>query len=224
MHGVTHARNVREPHRTPRPGRVLRRTLFGALLVAVLVLGGTAFRVWQVAGVDQRRPVDMIVVLGAAQYNGEPSAVLEARLRHALQLYEQGLAENIVTVGGNQEGDNYTEAQAGRMWLVEHGVASSSVVDVETGKDTLRSVRAVTDLAQRRDWQTAMIVSDPWHSWRSRTMANDSGLLAWSSPTRTGPTVAGAEIRRQYVMRETAAVLYYRLTHSSAGVSGMGLG
>ncbi|MBA8825471.1 vancomycin permeability regulator SanA [Saccharopolyspora lacisalsi] len=219
---MTHARDVRDP-RSPGGGRALRRILFGALLVAVLVLGGTVFRVWQVAGVEQRRPADMIVVLGAAQYNGEPSAVLKARLQHALSLYEQGYAEHIVTVGGNQEGDNYTEAQASRMWLVDHGVPSHGVEDVETGKDTLRSIRAVGDLAEQRDWQTALIVSDPWHSWRSRTMANEVGLRAWSSPTRVGPTVDGADIRRQYIIRETAAMLYYRLSHASADVSGMGL-
>lgn len=166
----------------------------------------------------------MIVVLGAAQYNGEPSEVLEARLDHALDLYRQGYAENIVTVGGNQVGDNYTEAQAGRIWLVDHGVSPDNVVDVETGRDTLRSIRAVSDLAEQRSWQSALIVSDPWHSLRSRIMANNSGLQAWTSPTRTGPIVQTREIQRQYILRETAALLYYRLAHSSSEIAGAGLG
>ncbi|TVT52335.1 YdcF family protein, partial [Amycolatopsis rhizosphaerae] len=86
----------------------LRRTLFGTALVVVLVLGGTAFRVWQVARVDDRAPADMIVVLGAAQYNGKPSPIFEARLRHAKQLYDAGVAKVIVTAGGNKVGDAYT--------------------------------------------------------------------------------------------------------------------
>ncbi|MDR7300897.1 YdcF family protein [Haloactinomyces albus] len=208
----------------PHPVRPGRRLVFGTALVALLVVVGTGVRVWQVARVDQARQADMIVVLGAAQYNGEPSEVLQARLEHALDLYRQGYSEYIVTVGGNQAGDNYTEAQAGRMWLVDHGVSPESVVDVETGRDTLRSIRAVANLAEQRAWQTALIVSDPWHSLRSRIMADNAGLRAWTSPTRTGPIVRTREIQRQYILRETAALLYYRLTHSSAEISGAGLG
>lgn len=221
--GVTD-RSTPDSARRPRPARMLRRLLFGTVLVALLVLGGTAFRVWQVALVDQARRADMIVVLGAAQYNGDPSPTLRARLEHALELYRKGYADNIVTVGGNQVGDNYTEAQAGRMWLVDHGVRPGSVIDIEVGSDTLRSIRAVDEVADRRDWDSALIVSDPWHSWRCRTMAVDQGLRAWASPTRSGPIMSAPEIQHQYIMRETAAMLFYRLTHSSAEITGTGLG
>lgn len=201
----------------------MRRVVFGAVLVAFLVVGGTALRIGQVAGVDQARRADMIVVLGAAQYNGEPSAVLRSRLRHALHLYEQGYSEHIVTVGGGLSGDNYTEAEAGKMWLVDHGVPESDVIDVETGSDTLRSVRAADRTAEGHGWTTALFVSDPWHLLRCRTMAEDLGLTAWVSPTRSGPISESGAVARQYVMRETAAMLYYRLTHSSARISGTGL-
>ena len=64
------------------------RVLVGAVLVAAFLVGGTAFRVWYVARADDRRPVDAVVVLGAAQYDGEPSSVFAARLRHAESLYD----------------------------------------------------------------------------------------------------------------------------------------
>ncbi|GAA4859822.1 YdcF family protein [Saccharopolyspora rosea] len=203
---------------------MLRRTLAGVLLVALLVVGGTAFRVWQVARADGRRPVDIVVVLGAAQYHGTPSAVLEARLEHALNLYRQGMTEYVVTVGGRQTGDAYTEAQAGRKWLVRQGVPNEKVIDVDTGSDTLGSMRAVAHMAQQRGWRSALIVSDPWHSLRARTMANDSGLASWSSPTRSGPMVQTRETQFQYIVRETGALLYYHLTHAPAEIKGDGLG
>ncbi|GAB3550925.1 uncharacterized SAM-binding protein YcdF (DUF218 family) [Actinopolyspora lacussalsi] len=221
MRDVTHHP---ETGRTRRRGRItvwIGRAFLGALLVASLVLGGTAFRVWQVALVDHRRSADMIVVLGAAQYNGDPSPVLRSRLEHALELYRSGLSEHIVTVGGNQAGDNYTEAQAGSMWLIEQGVPPGAVVEAEVGSDTLRSIRAVSEVAERRDWDSALIVSDPWHSWRCRTMAEDQGLRAMVSPTRSGPT---EDVRTAYILREAAAMLFYRLMHASADVTGYGLG
>ncbi|MER7012524.1 YdcF family protein [Saccharopolyspora sp. NPDC000359] len=215
------------PHRAahrPRSGRVLTRVVAGALLVALLVVGGTAFRVWQVARADDRRPVDIAVVLGAAQYHGKPSDVLEARLNQALKLYRAGLVEYVVTVGGRQSGDAFTEAQAGKKWLGENGVPAERVVEVDVGEDTLGSMQAVADLAADRGWDSALIVSDPWHSLRARTMANDFGLESWTSPARSGPVVQTREFQFKYIARETAALLYYRLTHAPAELTGDGLG
>ncbi|WP_433288358.1 YdcF family protein [Pseudonocardia sp. CA-142604] len=208
----------------PRRGRWLFRLLVGGLLVAVAVVGGTAFRVWQVARVDDRRPVDAVVVLGAAQYDGDPSSIFAARLRHAEELYEDGLAPRIVTTGGGRPGDVYTEAEAGRRYLIDRGVPPQAVIAVGEGSDTLLSLQAVAARAKQDGWQSAEIVSDPWHSLRARTMARDSGLLAWTSPTRTGPVVQTRETQFRYIVRETGALLYYRLTHASVDTQTSGLG
>ncbi len=61
--------------------------------VAVAVVAGIAsFRIWQQGDRDEQRPVDAIVVLGAAQYDGRPSPVFEARLDHAVSLWQSGIA------------------------------------------------------------------------------------------------------------------------------------
>lgn len=210
-------RHPRHPPPAPPPSRSwVSRVVVGALLLAMLIVGGTAFRVWQVARVDDRRAVDAVVVLGAAQYDGEPSSIFAFRLRHAQVLYEQGLAPRIVTTGGARVGDAFTEAQAGRQYLIGRGVPAEAVVAVGEGVDTLGSLRAVAGRAEADGWRTALVVSDPWHSWRARTMARDSGLDAWTSPTRSGPVVQTRETQVRYILRETAAVLYYRLTNDSA--------
>ena len=200
------------------------RVLLGALLVAVVLVGGTAFRVWQVARVDDRRPVDVVVVLGAAQYDGGPSPIFAARLRHAQALYEEHIAARIVTVGGNRAGDSYTEAEAGQRYLVDRGLPASAVLAIGEGSDTLESLRAVAEAGESRGWKSALVVSDPWHSLRARTMSRDSGLPAWSSPTRSGPVVQTRWTQIRYIVRETGALLYYRLTHASVETPGSGLG
>ncbi|GAA2995416.1 Uncharacterized SAM-binding protein YcdF, DUF218 family [Actinokineospora diospyrosa] len=203
------------PH--PHPvRRFLRRLLVGFVLMGFLVVGGTAFRVWQVARVDDRDRADVVVVLGAAQYAGKPSKVLEARLRQAKSLYEQGVAEYIVTGGGRRAGDRFTEAEAGRRWLVDRGVPEDRVITVGEGNDTLGTLKAVAIEVKDRGWETAVIVSDPWHSLRARTMAKDAGLDAWTSPTHSGPIVQTRETQARYILRETAALLYYRATNASA--------
>ena len=215
----------------PAPRRLGRRLLgwvaWGTVAVVVLgavIVGGTAFRIWQVARVDDRRPVEAVVVLGAAQYDGQPSAIFAARLRHAERLYEAGLAPRIVTAGGGRVRDAYTEAEAGRRYLVARGVPAGAVTAVAVGGDTLTSLRAVAERARVDGWSSALIVSDPWHSLRARTMARDSGLDAWTSPTRSGPVVQTRETQARYIVRETGALLYYGITHDSVDTPTTGVG
>ncbi|MDF2979035.1 MAG: hypothetical protein K0S40_3763 [Actinomycetospora sp.] len=200
------------------------RIVLGALVVALLLVGGTAVRVWQLGRTDERQPVDMIVVLGAAQYDGRPSPVFRARLQHALELYEEGVAPRIVTVGGAAAGDAFTEAQAGEQWLVENGVPGQALLPVDEGRDTFESFEAVAAVAEQRGWRSAVLVSDPWHSLRSRTMAADVGLDATTSPTKRGPVVQTRETQLRYIVRETGALIYYHLTHGSSDFSDPGLG
>jgi uncharacterized SAM-binding protein YcdF (DUF218 family) len=187
----------------------------GGVLVVALIIGLTAFRVWQVAREDASRPVDAIVVLGAAQYDGSPSPIFAARLRHAVQLYRDGYAPRIITVGGRRAGDGFTEAEAGRHYLAGRGVPARALVAVAVGADTLESLRAVADQADRSGWRSALLVSDPWHLLRARTMARDAGLESWTSPTRSGPVVQHRQTQIRYIVRETGALLFYRLTHAS---------
>ena len=196
--------------------RWVGRLVAGTVLIAVLLVAGTAVRVWQVARIDDLTKADAIVVLGAAQYSGTPSSVFEARLDQAASLYSRGIAPTVFTVGGKQEGDEYTEAASGKNYLTKHGVPAEAIVAVEEGSDTLRSIEAVSAAMGQRGESSAVLVSDPWHSLRTRTMARDDGLEAWTAPTRTGPAVYTRESQIHGIARETGALLWYQLTHFSA--------
>jgi uncharacterized SAM-binding protein YcdF (DUF218 family) len=178
-------------------------------VVAVLLLvGGTAVTVWWTARQDDRPRSDAIVVLGASQFDGRPSSVFKARLQHARALWEDGVAPQVVTVGGGQPGDRTTEAEAGAAFLEERGV---DVVAVPEGRNTLQSMEAVERVMADHGWRSAVLVTDPWHSLRSRTMARDQGIDAQTSPTRAGPSVRTRDTQIRYILRETAAYLYYRV-------------
>ena len=194
--------------------KTVRRVLAAVVLLAFAVVAGTAFRVWWVARQDDRPRSDAIIVLGASQFDGRPSAVFRARLDHAKQLYDAGVAPRIVTVGGGRPGDRFTEAEAGARYLRNKG--ASSVVAVGIGSDTLRSLKAADQRFEAEGWHSAVIVTDPWHALRSRRMAQDLGIRASSSPARSGPAVASRGTEVRYVARETAAYLYYRVFHRSS--------
>ncbi|MCU1693391.1 MAG: EpiH/GdmH-related protein [Frankiales bacterium] len=197
--------------------KTVRRVLAAVVLLVLAVPVGTAAHVWWTARSDDRSRSDVIVVLGASQFDGRPSSVLEARLEHARTLFRGGVAPRIVTVGGGREGDRFTEAQAGDLYLRKRGVDRTKILAVGKGSDTLQSLRALDVVMRQHGWKSVVLVTDPWHSLRSRTMARDLGLTAVTSPTRAGPSVRSRSTEVRYIARETAAYLYYRTFGSSAG-------
>lgn len=202
---------------------LLARVVGAGVLAAVLFVASTALAIWWTARQDARPQSDAIVVLGSAQYNGVPSSIFEARLEHALRLYEQGVAPVVVTVGGKAAGDQFTEAEAGRDYLARAGVPAEALLAVPEGVDTLESMRAVGTAFAERGWETAVLVTDPWHAMRAERMAEDAGMEAGSSPTRQGPAVQTRATQLRYILRETAAYLLYRVTGESvAGAPGIG--
>lgn len=204
--------------------RWLVRGVIAGVLVVVALVGGTAFRIWQYGRVDDRDHADVIIVLGAAQYNGNPSAILQARLDHAKTLFDEGVAGQIITVGGRRPTDRYTEAQAGATYLAGAGVPAGKIIPVNTGNDTLTSLQAAAAVLKAHGWGTAVLVSDPWHMFRSETMAQASGIDAWTSPTHSGPAVQTRTTQFFYIVRETAALLYYRVTTAPADDIGASVG
>lgn len=147
--------------------------LAGLWLVVVFVQVSNAANASQ----DVRAQGDSIVVLGAAQYNGEPSPVLESRLDTALVLWGDGAAERIVTTGANQPGDTFTEGFAAFRYLRNEGVQEADIVVVTDGGDTYESLLAAAN--QLPDGQeTVVIVTDAYHARRSAEIATEVGLTA----------------------------------------------
>lgn len=188
--------------------RMLLRLVSSLLSLILLVLLGTAGFVYYESKQQELLPSDAIVVLGAAQFNGTPSPVLANRLDHALDLFANDVAPLVITVGGKQPGDRYTEASAGRSYLIDGGLASNQVVALPTGSDTLTSLNAVTKYANKHELVRLTVVSDPAHVARVKILLQDAGFLVRVAPTETGP---GAEMTPDYLIRETGGLLDYWL-------------
>ena len=187
--------------------RRLRWTSLVGLGVAVLVVSYVATTfvlVWQASRHDGRVPADAIVVLGAAQYDGRPSPVLQARLDHALDLYEEGLAPLVVVTGGRQQGDRYTEATAGYNYLRAHGLPDEAIRKEVQGASTYESLASVARFLREEGIGDVLLVSSPAHSRRVADIAREVGLRATVSPAAGSPSL-------QSLARETAAVSVGRL-------------
>jgi uncharacterized SAM-binding protein YcdF (DUF218 family) len=189
---------------------LVRLLLAGGIAVS-LVAGITALRIWQQGDRDEQRPVDAIVVLGAAQYDGRPSPVFAARLDHAVALWHAGLATAFVVTGGKLPGDRTTEAAVARRYAVERGVPEDAIFGEDEAHNTLTSLRTVATMMRAHGLSSAVLVSDPTHMLRVLRIADDLGIEAYGSPTPTSPVQHDLDRRIRATVHELGALAVYFL-------------
>lgn len=197
-----------EVSRTP-VGRTLLQVLVATLLGFLLLLGYTTYRIAAQGDVDEARRADVIVVMGAAQFNGQPGAIFEARLQHAVELWKSGLAPYLVVTGGKLPADRTTEAATARAWAIAHGVPEAVILGENKGRNTLESLQGVQAVLRSMDLHSAVFVSDETHMLRVLRMASDLGIRAWGSPTRTSLSDLEPDRRWRGIAHELAGLASY---------------
>jgi uncharacterized SAM-binding protein YcdF (DUF218 family) len=185
--------------------------LFLLVFLSLAFVEGSLYRAIRAqAAQDETRPADAIVVFGAAQYNGTPSPVLKARLDHAFDLEEQGLAPILITTGGSGGDLKYTEAGVGRDYLIQKGVAGEIILSEEQSDNTYQSVQAVVRMLRQRHARNCIAVSDGFHLHRIKLMFKDLGITAYGSPAPASPIEAARFDRTIHSLRETLSTsLWY---------------
>ena len=174
------------------------------LLLAAALAERSLYRAIRVqAATDEARPADAIVVFGAAQYNGTPSPVFKARLDHAIDLEDRGLAPVVITTGGSGGDPKFTEAGVGRDYLIQQGVAEEKILSEERSETTYQSVQAVAQMLRRRGAKTCLAVSDGFHLYRVKLMFSSQGITAYGSPAPASPIEADPTMRPLHSLRET---------------------
>lgn len=172
------------------------------LVVVVGYFAITFFQVWRASHRDEAHQAQAIVVLGAAQYDGRPSAVLRARLDHAAALYRDGVADVIMLTGGRQAGDRFTEASAGAGYLGRAGIPQSALRLETDGTNSWQSLAAAARVLRAEGLTDVVLVSSPYHSLRVEHIAGEVGLDGDASPAKDAPDRATFA----QLLRETAAV------------------
>ena len=197
-------------HRSHGSARVWLRRLLRGIAVAVALLSVyyliTLFQVWRAGNEDGPESAEVIVVLGAAQYDGRPSPQLAARLDHALDLWEDGVAPLLMVTGGNQPGDRFTEAEASLAYLVERGVPETAILREDIGRTTYESLDAAADVLAAGGLDVVVLVTDPYHALRSKLIAEDVGLDASLSPTPSTVVNGWSSFRREVIEAGGVAV------------------
>jgi uncharacterized SAM-binding protein YcdF (DUF218 family) len=171
-----------------------------------------AYQVWSQSRRDENHSADAIVVLGAAQYDGDPSPIFKARLDQAAYLYNEGFSSRVIVTGGKQEGDRFTEAEAGLNYLVARGIPSDAFLLEAEGTTTLESLREVKELADGHGIESVLLVSDPMHSERIKRIASDLGFSeVYSSPASYIALNRSRATKAKELAREVASIIAYEI-------------
>jgi uncharacterized SAM-binding protein YcdF (DUF218 family) len=192
-------------------------------LVSLLGIAGWSSWVYvqieNYAGLDQAAKSDAIGVLGAAEYDGTPSPVFRARLDHAHDLYNRGIAPLIITLGGTS-GDEYSEGAVGRDYLVSLGVPESAIIAETQSRNTEEQAHRIAVIARANGLRRLVIVSDGTHLFRIHEICAADGLDVLTSP-RTRASIGAGNAESERIAHEIVAYTAWRLHLYAGGVSAL---
>jgi len=186
------------------------------LLPAIFLLGYmfyVAEAIERQSLIDESQHADVILVMGAAEYNGRPSPVLQGRLNHALLLYLKNMAPYILTTGGAGGDPNFTEGEVGRAYLVTHGVPAEAVITEAVGSTTVQSLDAAVETMRRMNLHSCIVVSDGYHIYRVKRVLEAKGINVYGSPRPPAGSLTVSELRWLY-LRQAVGYMMWR-----AGIS-----
>lgn len=176
------------------------------LLWAIVIYG----EVSRQASRQELRKADAIVVFGAAEYYGHPSAVFRARLDHAYVLFQRGFAPLIVITGGAADVPRYSEGGVGRDYLIAKGVPDEDIIAETQSSDTSESAERVGAIFHTNDLHSCLAVSDGYHMFRVMKMLQKQGIIAYPSP-RPDSRVPSRWARVRANLREVAGYTAWKL-------------
>jgi uncharacterized SAM-binding protein YcdF (DUF218 family) len=190
----------------------MKRAIAGFfVLLSTLLLGYLFYVAKQIerqSTIDEAQTADIIIVLGAAEYSGRPSPVLQGRLNHALIVYLKGLAPYILTTGGAGGDPLYTESEVGRAYLSEHGVPSEAIVVEHESATTVQTVNASAEIMRRMNLHSCIVVSDGYHIYRVKRLLEAQGIRVYGSPRPAAASFRAMELRWLYFRQAVAFALW----------------
>ena len=179
----------------------------GALL---LFFGVTGSRIVRAAAESPAKKADVIAVFGAAEYAGRPSPVYRARLDHAYELFQKGMAPVVITTGGSAQDPDFSEGGVGRDYLLRRGVPEQALIAETQGSDTAQSAARVANIMRANGMKSCIAVSDAYHVFRIRALLEHEGVQVELAPRPESRPRSLSE-RFEAVMREAASYLMWEV-------------
>jgi len=155
-------------------------------------------------------PADVIIILGASVWPLGPSPALQARIEHGAYVHAQGLAGYFIVTGGLGTHPP-TEAEAMKQELINMGINPRIILLEDSSTSTFENLMFSKAIMAEHNFETAIIVTDVFHTKRALLMAKDLNIKASGAPARESPLYTYKNLRRNYTLREVVALTWYYL-------------
>ena len=118
-----------------------------------------------------------IVVLGAAVHGDGPSLSLTHRLQGTLDYLNRYPDSIAIVSGGQGEGENISEAECMRNWLIEKGIDAGRVIPEDQSTSTMENLSFSKKIILSRggDLTDTAVLSSCYHLYRAKAIARSLG-------------------------------------------------
>ena len=160
-----------------KPLKTAAAILCGLGVLALLIV---EIPIVKTAAEKPKQDAPYVVVLGAAVYGENPSITLEHRLEGALRYLNANPDSKAVVSGGQGAGEDISEAECMRRYLVENGIAADRILTEDRStstKENLAFSKAVIE-ADGGNVENVAIISSAYHLYRAKTVAASLGINA----------------------------------------------
>lgn len=162
-----------------------RKIITILLLICLFYIAGNILSICAYSLRDKTCEADVAIILGAATSDGGVSPVYRERLNHGISLYQQGYVDKIIVTGGQAEGNEQSDAYRAKQYVTSQGIPEEDILTEDKSTITQENLVNARVIMDEAGYQTAVVVSDPLHMKRAMLLAEDAGIKAYSSPTRT---------------------------------------
>lgn len=193
-----------------RPRIGPRAVILALLAVCVLWFIGDLAYIATDAEHDYAQKCDVILVLGCNIGSREqPSPCMTARAAHAAELYRQGLAGYVIASGGPTHPGTTEAAELARL-LERDGVSPDHIVLEDRALNTIQNMRYSAEIMTRYGWDSAILVTEPFHIRRAALVAHDFGLKVWPAPAVRSPNWDSPLARSYTLSRDALSLMLYQ--------------
>lgn len=150
--------------------------------------------------------LDYVVVLGAHVKGTVPSRALKKRLDKAAEYADENPDTLLILSGGQGTGEDITEAECMRRYLVEHGISDTRLILEEKSTDTRQNLIYSHEISGCGSANTG-ILSNNFHVYRAIKLAQKQGY----THARGIAAPSDSLMQAHYVVREVFALVKEKL-------------
>jgi uncharacterized SAM-binding protein YcdF (DUF218 family) len=180
-------------------------------VVSLLVVVGLSLYITYYGRQDHAEAADVIVILGAGtRTNGAVSAPYARRIKHAVALYQRGLAPKVICTGGfSNRWHVKAEAQACQEYLIQLNVPASAILMETASTSTEENAIEAQKVMATHGLRTAILVTDDFHILRAEMYFRLSGITVYPSAAQLTQGNLRTSTAFSNTMREVAAFAWH---------------